>query len=188
MQQFEQSLRNISLESQGDRPTVVVPDLESESDGVLRFDFPPLPASTLNWLGALGVNIWAQHELCCALLLLLNPERRCWSVTVPPQKLQTDGVSWQMTDAVAMDHTPKTPLFIGGTYQMAQADDPDQVVSLIPQTDGLHLVHAVGRQPAGAWAFLRVGGELSLRYPGDIIFDDMAARTAEVMRVLGLSS
>jgi len=185
MSEYSRVLENLELRAEDDGPMVVLPR-EGEGPENVPFPFPHLPLSTINWLGALGGRIWDQHEVCCALLLLINPARRCWGVTVPPQKPRTDGVSWQMADAVPMGNMPETQLYIGGTYQMARADDPEQAISLTPQADGLHFVHAVDIEPAGAWSFLRVEGQLSVCYPEEVVFDDWGARIDEVMRVLGL--
>ena len=43
---------------------------------------PPLRWSMMNWLGALGGSIWNQHEMCCVLLLLIDPTERCWGLTI----------------------------------------------------------------------------------------------------------
>lgn len=187
MSEFSRALRTIDLQCSTDGPMVVLP----EGDGQPAqepFVFPHLPWSTMNWLGALGDRVWDQHEVCCALLLLINPARRCWGVTCPPQQPREDGVSWQMTDAVPMGNNPETPRHIGGTFQMARADSPEQVLELIPTCDGLHLIHPVGMELAGAWSFLRVQGQLSLRNSEEIVFDDWGMRMDEVIRVLGLSS
>ena len=184
---LNRELLNINLKAGHDGPLVILPE-EEGLPSPEPFAFPPMPWSTLIWLGTLGGSIWDQHKVCCSLLLLLNPQRRCWGITVPPQKPRREGVSWQMTDTVPMGNTPDTPHHIGGTFQMAQADNPEQVLDLVPKVDGLHLVHRAGAEQAGAWMFLRVEGELALQNPNDIIVDDWGSRIAEVMRVLDLHS
>ncbi|MGB1125727.1 MAG: hypothetical protein ACPG4Q_11015 [Phycisphaeraceae bacterium] len=179
-------LTNVNLKSSPDGPMVVLPNEEGQRC-YEPFAFPPLPWSTMNWLGTLSDKIWNQHQVCCALLLLLNPERRCWGVTVPRQESRRDGVSWQLEDFVPNGNTPDTPRHAGGSFQMSVADDPEQAMSLVPQTDGLHLVHPVGMEPAGVWMFLRVEGELTLENPNDIVVDDWSVRCTDVMRVLGLA-
>ena len=179
-------LLNVHLKEGSAGPVVVLP----ESDGVPRhepFGFPLFPCSTLNWLGALSGTIWNQHEVCCALLLLIDPTRRRWGITAPPQQPPPDGVNWKLTDYLSRDNTSEMPRHVGGTYQMAVADDPEQALELILQADGLHLVHPVGMEPAGAWMFLRVEGELTLQNPSDIVFDDWSARFTDVMRLIGLA-
>lgn len=180
-------LLNINLVSGNDGPMVVLPEEEGLTSHE-QFAFPSLPWSTMNWLGTLGNRIWNEHRVCCALLLLINPERRCLGITVPPQLPREDGVSWQMSDGVPHGNTVETPRHVGGSFQMAVVDNPDQALSLVPQADGLHLIHAVGHEPAGLWMFLRVQGELTLENPCDIVFDDWGARCSAVMKVLGLHS
>ena len=185
MSEFSQMLRNIDLKETANGPQVMLPDTAEDANHE-PFDFPHLPYSTLNWLGALGQRVWNEHSMCCALLLLINPERRCWGVTTPPQKPRRDGVSWQMTEASPVGEDPQAPLYVGGTFQMAQVDKPEQAVGLVPEIDGLHLVHAVNVFPAGVWTFLRMEGKLSLRYADEVIYNDWDARINEVIRVLGL--
>lgn len=156
MSQFSRALQTIELTSNGDDLLVVLPEGE-EQPNQKSFPFPPLPWSTMNWLGALGGSVWNQHEMCCALLLLINPDRRCWGCTLPPQTPRKDGVRWQMSDAVAMGNTPDTPRHIGGTYQMAQVQHPDEALSLVPEIDGLHIIHPTGMEPAGAYPSNRLG-------------------------------
>ena len=92
MSNFSHALQKIELKETAKGPQVVLPD-PGDGTSLKPFDFPYLPYSTLNWLGALGQRVWNEHRKCCALLLLINPERRCWGVTCPPQKPRRDGVS-----------------------------------------------------------------------------------------------
>lgn len=185
MSKFSHALQRINLKETAKGPQVMLPDA-GEGTTQEPFDFPNLPYSTLNWLGALGQRVWNEHRKCCALLLLINPQRRCWGVTTPPQKPRRDGVSWQMTEATPVGDHSGEPLYVGGTFQMAQVEKPEQAVGLVPEIDGLHLVHAVDVFPTGAWTFLRMEGRLSLRYADEVIYNDWDARINDVIRVLGL--
>ena len=180
-------LLNVYLESGSDGPMVILPEEEGQPS-YEPFSFPPLPWSTMNWMGTLGDKIWDQHEVCCALLLLLNPERRCWGLTVPRQQSRRDGASWQLEDSVPYGNTSEMPRYVGGSFQMAVVDNPEQALGLIPHADGLHLVHTIHQEPAGVGMFLRVEDELTLQNPNDIVVDDWSARCTDVMRALGLDA
>lgn len=111
MDKTYRKLMSVKLESGPDGPMVVLPP-DDEHTTEETFALPHLPWSTMNWLGALGGRIWEQHEVCCALLLLINPARQCWGITVPPQKPREDGAWWQLSDAVPMGNTPDTPRYM----------------------------------------------------------------------------
>ena len=181
-----QTLRSITLESGNGGPVVVLPALDAEGDEPSRFLLPPLPSSTLNWLGRFAETVWQQHQKCCALLLLVNPERRSWGLTVPPQSSRRDGVSWQLADAVPKGEVDPDKLLVGGTFQTTALSTPDEAADIIPPTDGLHLVQPVNIELGGSWVYLRVAGRLDTPHPEALVTDDWGARIHEVMRYLNL--
>jgi hypothetical protein len=176
----------LKLEPGEPMPVAVFPTTTADDNDRPRFLMPPLPFSTLYWLGTFGETVWQQHERCCALLLLLNTEFRSWGLTAPPQSPRRDGVSWRLADAVPHGEVDPEQLFVAGSFQTTRLTSPDEAQSLVPCHDGLHLVHSVEAEEAGAWCYLRVAGKLDTPHPETLIFDDYGARIYEVMRYLNL--
>lgn len=186
MSEHFQPLKSIQLESGPDGPSLILPSTGKGNDRSALAPLPHFPFSTLSWLGAFGQTVWQQHEVCTALLLLVNPERMCWGITAPVQTPRRDGVSWRLADAVPKGDLDPSRLFVGGSFQTSILTSLDDAADLVPATDGLHLISPVNIKPAGTWCFLRVGGQLDAIDPQTMVTDDWGLRIAEVMRYLNL--
>lgn len=151
-----------------------------------RLLLPRIPLSTMNWLGAFGQAVWERHQKCHALLLLANPIRQSWSVTVPPQSPREDGVSWRVANVVPHGEVDPGTHLVAGSFQMCRAAVPEDALDLVPPGDGLHLIHPVTVQPGGLWSFLRVAGQLDQYRPEDLIVDDQRVHIEQVMKLLNL--
>ena len=87
-----QPIKTISLEPGEPMPVVVLPTSTADGNDRPRFLMPPLPFSTLNWLGAFGETVWHQHQRCCALTCPLKlgpiPDSVIWCL-VPTERQVT---------------------------------------------------------------------------------------------------
>lgn len=179
-------LQCITLEPSDYGPLVIPAGNANEPGDDVHLILPQLPGSLTTWLGGFGLTVWERHRRCALLLLLINPDRMSWGVTVPPQSGRQDGVSWQVADTLPHSDMLPDPMMVGGSFQTTRLRSPDDAADIVPPTDGVHLVQPVSGRLNGCWIYLRIGGELDTTFLEDVIIDDWQVRVEEVMQYLDL--
>ena len=107
---------------------------------------------------------------------MLDVSRRSWGrPEVPTQRCGAEGVnwSWQADDFTARPAT----ILIAGSYQAAVVQNLDEAISLVPQTDGLHLIRVKGDEPT-LYAFVHAEGQTMEVHARDLIIDDVSVALA----------
>lgn len=140
------------------------------------FALPQLPMTQLVWLGHLADGFHKRHGRCLCMALMLDVCRRSWAMAeVPTQTCGTDGVRWSWRAEDFENRGPNT--LVGGSYQLAVPHSIEEAISLVPPTDGVHIVNAKGEEPF-LHAFVHVDGQTLAIDVRKFVFDDVTAALA----------
>ena len=150
---------------------LVVPSDDSQPFAVPRF-----PSSQLIWLDHLSTVFFEKHRRCLCVALMLDQSGRGWGrPEVPTQRCGADGAHWTWQ---ADDFSGRGPtMLVGGSYQAAVLRDINEAISLVPPSDGVHLIGVKAPRP-GIHAFIHADGQTVAVDARKLVVDDVSMALA----------
>lgn len=135
------------------------------------FILPPIALGNVVWLSSLTEAMYARHNRCMALWLVLNCRNPRWQrPIIPHQRCGTDGAAWRVEEGDLAELPPDCR--VGGSFQMRLASGMEEASGSIPPIDGLHFVMGIEPNARTLYLFLRMDQRIECISHEQIVLND----------------